>query len=413
MGNRNPCRLRCLAAVLAVVALAAGCSGGSETAISPGDGGPAEVTMIPTAPSPTAGGQPGPAPTPTTTAPETTVIPTAIPTPAEPESPWIEQVAVPVDAVPAFVARLWRSGDSTSCPALFPVGLAEPHPEATLRAGDFGGDWNAIWDLPDGPGRAASGEYCPDCGRSSFGIAPLGLEPSRPPEPQRTEGSLRWADGSTVHWFFEGFADAGTGAPLLAHLYDADSGCSYQAWTFAGEKALVDLIGRLRRVETLGAPGPAEPAPWEAASIELDDPHEVYAQEWDEAGCPPDCLFLAFAELGPELTGAAIRRAENAGEMLVAWDLPDGPGHDTFGEPCTDCGRGVIGLGTFQSAELPGEPNLVWSDGSAAVIEPGLYGHEARLRPAGSGCIYWIWSHLGRDHLLAMIERLRAVDESM
>jgi len=157
--------------------------------------------------------------------------------------------------------------------------------------------------------------------------------------------------------------------------------------------------------------GSSGPAPWTSGTIDLASLPEVYRLEWAEAGEPNTCPSLAFADLGPEAHEAEIRRAESGGEMLVAWDNPDGPGHDGRGEPCSDCGRGVVGLGTFQhSGYVVGPATIAWDDGSFANVAPGFYGIEARIQPAGADCMYRLWSHVGFDHVHYLIGQLRQVN---
>jgi hypothetical protein len=161
-------------------------------------------------------------------------------------------------------------------------------------------------------------------------------------------------------------------------------------------------------------PASSGPVPWSAAPLELSDLPDAYRLEWAEAGEPSACPFLAFADLGPEAEQATIRRAEHAREMLVVWDNPDGPGHDRRGEPCPDCGRGVVGLGTWQGAgNAVGPATIAWDDGSFANITTTipwvLYGVTARIQPAGADCMYQIWSHIGVEHVEYLISQLRRV----
>lgn len=157
---------------------------------------------------------------------------------------------------------------------------------------------------------------------------------------------------------------------------------------------------------------PSGPAPWSEALLDLADLPDVYRLEWAEAGEPSTCPFLALADLGPEAAGAQIRRAEGDREMLVVWDNPDGPGHAPSGESCEDCGRGVVGLGTLQGDyHVTGPATIVWDDGSFANVDvlPWAYGISARIKPAGSNCIYKLWSHISWDHVEYLIGQLRLV----
>lgn len=154
------------------------------------------------------------------------------------------------------------------------------------------------------------------------------------------------------------------------------------------------------------------PVPWSAAPLELADLPDVYRLEWAEAGEPTTCPFLAFEDLGPEAAEATIRRGEHDRNMLVVWDNPDGPGHDRRSEPCSDCGRGVVGLGTWQDeGNAVGPATIVWDDGSYANIAtlPWVYGVSARVQPAGADCMYQLWSHIGSEHVEYLIGRLRQV----
>lgn len=155
----------------------------------------------------------------------------------------------------------------------------------------------------------------------------------------------------------------------------------------------------------------AEDPPWLLPAVPLDQVDDVYLEEWHgDAGSPADCPLLVYASLGEQAADATIRRATNEGDMLVAWDLPDGPGHTGDGEPCEDCGRGVVGLGTFQASMSEQLATHEWSDGSRARVYDGWYGTEASLQVEGFGCTYWLWSHLGPEHLEFLFSQLRRVE---
>lgn len=328
------------------------------------------------------------------------------------------------DEVPPVLVDEWAASENReTCSALFPADVDALADDARARPAAFGGGWSLAWDLPDGPGRDAAGEYCEDCGRGAFGVAGTGVAAS-PDEPRRWPTVIEYADGSLAGYGIEGDQPAGSGAPHLAYVAVYGEGCLYNVWSFLGAGHLEDLLGQLRYVEGLrGEPtpwstGPDTPglsdlgaAPWLEAPLDPGPLPDAYFEEWvGEAGAPDSCPLMAFADLGEEANGATIRRAANAGEMLVAWDRPDGPGHGPDSEPCEDCGRGVIGLGTFESTSLPAPRTHRWSDGSTALIEEGLYGTEARVAVEGTSCTYWVWSHLGEDHLLFLLSQLRRVE---
>lgn len=154
------------------------------------------------------------------------------------------------------------------------------------------------------------------------------------------------------------------------------------------------------------------PPPWDQPTLDPDAIDRIYLIEWEgEAGAPSTCPLLAFADLGEAAAGAVMRRANNDFEMLVAWDRPSGPGHDSGSEPCENCGRGAVGLGTSQNtAPARGALTHEWADGSSARTFEGFYGTEAWLEVAGFSCKYWVWSHLGPEHLDYLFSQLRRVD---
>ena len=160
-------------------------------------------------------------------------------------------------------------------------------------------------------------------------------------------------------------------------------------------------------VQALGEPAWVSQEPLTASDIS-----ELYLLEWEgEAGAPDSCPLLAFANLGDVQIDGVVRRADSSGEMLLAWDRTFGPGHNGFSQPCQDCGRGVVGLGTFQFSQIfDREITHEWSDGSKAAAFEGFYGTELHLQPTGFDCIYWMWSHLGREHVDYLLTQLRRVE---
>ncbi len=362
----------------------------------------------------------------TTGAPVTTVAVVAPEAELDTAStPWLDS-PLSQDAVAAVLVDQWNSAENRDwCSALFPEDPGSLSNGAAIRSAYFGGGWAVAWDLADGPGRFGSGEYCADCGRGAYGVAGAGVL-AYGDEPDRWPTVITFDDGSTVGYGYEGDAGADSGAPLLAYLLVKGEGCSYNVWSFLGEDHLVQLIGQLRRVTGLEGeptawlseiPAPdtvvlGDP-PWDEEPLQADSVPEIGHVEWAESGSHASCPMLFYAELG-DAAGAAIRRANNAGEMLVAWDLPDGPGHAGDSSPCEDCGRGVIGLGTFRHGSFSGPVAYEWSDGSVARLRTGpySYGVEAFLQVEGFDCEYWLWSHLGQDHLEYLFSQLRRVEGS-
>lgn len=341
-------------------------------------------------------------------------------------APWMGP-ALDLSDVEQVLADQWNSAANRRwCSALFPADVGAVDTGARIRPANFSGGWAVAWDRDAGPGREPSGDYCSDCGRGAFGVAGAGLRASGD-EASIGPETLVWADGSTGGFGPEGGPDAPSGAPISMTLLVNGEGCVYNVWSFLGEEHLLSLTRQLRFVETLRG----EPTLWtrDLPAVEVvsmgsppwDEPplpraalpEEAYLEWAEEAGAPPACPVLYFADLGAA-EGAAVRRASNAGEMLVAWDLPAGPGHEGSGEPCNDCGRGVIGLGTFQGdTRATGIPAVYeWDDGSFAwtIAETYSYGIEAMVRVTGFDCSYWLWSHLGREHLEYLLGQLRRVD---
>jgi len=389
--------MRKLIAFAAVVGLVAACSGAADTSTTTTS---TSTTVASTTTSSTS---------PTTTLP---VIPPA---------PWASPA---ITDVPQVLVDQWDAADNkTWCSALYPTEALDP--DATIRKANFDGGWGIAWDLPNGPGREASGDYCPDCGRGAFGIAGTGVL-AQGNEPSLWPTQLSWQDGSIGGYGLEGFATPGSGAPLLMYLLVSDEGCLYNVWSFLGQDQLLRFVDSLRKVQGLEGeptlwqsqqPTPEVQqlgaAPWDETPLTVSDVPEVEVSEWEQdAGSPAGCPMLAFEDLG-DADGAVPRRANNAGQMLVAWDLPSGPGHDAYGYPCDDCGRGVIGLGTMSAgsgADLP--IAFEWDDGSVARIRSSAisYGTEALLSVNGFGCTYWVWSHLGDDSLEYLLSQLRRVE---
>ena len=360
----------------------------------------------------------------TSTAPATTTSTTIAPPGAQDLEPgWVGPQLLQND-VPRVLAQQWEAAENRSwCSALYPADTTGLGPGAEIRSANFGGGWGVAWDLPDGPGRLPSGEYCADCGRGAYGVAGTGGL-AWGDEAERWPTTAEMSDGSKVGYGFEGDSSPDSGAPLLAYLLVKDEGCNYNVWSFLGEQHLLDLLGQLRMVQGLqGTPTPwqseippPEPvalgdAPWDQPALPLSVVPSVAEDEWAEAGSPESCPMLYFADLG-DAGGAVIRNAANEGEMLAAWDLGGAPGHNGDGTPCDDCGRGVIGLGTFQGSSYSAPVAYTWVDGSEARLRTGptSYGVEAFVRVAGFSCDYWLWSHLGEEHLLYLMSQLRRVE---
>jgi hypothetical protein len=158
------------------------------------------------------------------------------------------------------------------------------------------------------------------------------------------------------------------------------------------------------------APEDPEPllplAPWSAPALDSASIAAPYLEAWRTAENRASCALLAFTESAPGRAGAeaTARTARFGGGWGVAWDLPE-----------LRSAWGVAGTGTE-----PG-PNTYddwpyrreWRDGSSAGYGPeGGTGPKqlAYLEVTGQGCLYNVWSRLGRDHLEGLLEGLRYVD---
>lgn len=155
-----------------------------------------------------------------------------------------------------------------------------------------------------------------------------------------------------------------------------------------------------------GQPAPGQPsapaAPWSAPSIAASAAPEPLLTEWRAAENSATCAPIAPASLG-EHASATPRRANFSGGWAVAWDLPEL--RSAFGV----AGTGVRAIEPSYD-EWP--HRRAWADGSTAGYGPeGGTGPRqlAYLRITGQECLYNVWSHLGREHLEALLGQLRFV----
>ena len=144
-------------------------------------------------------------------------------------------------------------------------------------------------------------------------------------------------------------------------------------------------------------------APWQGARLSADAVPAAFSSAWRAADNRKTCALIAFDD-APGLQNATARRATFSGGWGVAYDQPD-----------LRSAFGVAGTGVGASdptyAEWP--HRIEWSDGSGAGYGPeGGSGPNqlAYLRIAGQGCLYNVWSRLGRTHLEALLRSLRVVD---
>lgn len=345
-----------------------------------------------------------------------------------PDAPWSAEV-LSQDDVPSVLVEQWNKAENRLwCSALAPT-AAIPE-DAEPRAANFGGGWAVAWDR--------QGE------RSAFGVAGAGIVV----DAENVRGwpnLLEWSDGSLAGFGGEGRDPSNPNK--LAYMMIDGQACNYNIWSHLGLDHLVQLIKSLRFVEELQAEPlepdeiggvrvvtQAGPAPWQGPPIPTEDVPDLILEEWSKTKPKPSTPLVYFSGAG-DLAGARIRTA-NVGRWGVAWDNASGPGHDGQNRPCADCGRGVVGLGADYGTPDLGfrkfADRVEWDDGSYAeyglrlgprelprdrVIfndpatgEPVEGALEARLVIHRVDAEYIIWTHLGEEHLLELLESLRFVE---
>lgn len=149
---------------------------------------------------------------------------------------------------------------------------------------------------------------------------------------------------------------------------------------------------------------PAQP-PWGSNAVGAAAVPSVYRTEWLKAENRATCALIAITDNGVT-RGATPRAATFGGGWGVAYDLAGQ--RSAFG---------VAGSGVNASEPSYDEWPFkrTWSDGSRVGYGPeggtgpGL-NQLAYLRIAGQGCLYNIWSRLGREHLESMMNAIRFVE---
>jgi len=163
-------------------------------------------------------------------------------------------------------------------------------------------------------------------------------------------------------------------------------------------------------------------APWSGEPLPQPVIPQHLINDWAKAENRTWCSALYPAD-PPALNPSGLSRsADFSGGWAVAWDLPNGPGRGAADGYCADCGRGAYGVAgpDFSGSvdDLNIWPNqLAWEDGSRAGY--GLEGLESPGSGApwlgylvinGQGCMYNVWSFLGEEHLLMLLDSLRFVE---
>ena len=143
-----------------------------------------------------------------------------------------------------------------------------------------------------------------------------------------------------------------------------------------------------------------QPAPWQHAPLR--SVPQVYRAEWERAANRSTCALVAFSDTAGA-RDATPRRANFSGGWAVAYDTPSK--RSAFG---------IAGTGTTSTGTTYEWPNgRKWSDGSTATW--GLEGgtgpnYLAYVHIAGQDCLYNVWSAIGEEHLVQLIEGIRLVE---
>ncbi len=150
------------------------------------------------------------------------------------------------------------------------------------------------------------------------------------------------------------------------------------------------------------AAGPPR-APWAGQSLRWSQLPAPYRTEWEKAANRSTCAPVAPSSLG-DGAAARARAATFSGGWAVAYDTPT-----------TRSAFGVAGTGSKASDPAYSDWPFVrrWADGSSAEYGPeGGTGDNqlAYLRISGQGCLYNVWSRLGRQHLEHLLDQLRFVE---
>lgn len=143
-------------------------------------------------------------------------------------------------------------------------------------------------------------------------------------------------------------------------------------------------------------------APWNQPPLSSADVPSVLLVQWRQAENRNTCAPLAPASLEPH-TEARVRAAQFSGGWGIAYDLPGQ--RSAFG---------IAGTGSSAADDSYSDwPHLLrWRDGSTAGYGPeGGTGPNqlAYLRIPGQQCLYNVWSNLGPEHLVRLLEQLRFV----
>lgn len=174
----------------------------------------------------------------------------------------------------------------------------------------------------------------------------------------------------------------------------------------------------------------AGPAPWSNPPLQHSEVPDVLIRGWSDPE-NQECPALGLKDQADQ----AVPRLGGFGST-VSYDNPDGPGMRGDSSVCIDCGRSAYGIPfgvVFNPdrvlndwAQLPAY-HLEWDDGSWAILPRPHPTAEWQVIDPETGqsaepewtahlwldndCHYRIWSWLGPNHLLELLEDLRFVQD--
>ncbi len=144
-------------------------------------------------------------------------------------------------------------------------------------------------------------------------------------------------------------------------------------------------------------------APWVRDALAVADVPDVLVEEWQRAENHLWCSALFPS--GFDAGGATLRRAEFGGGWAVAWDLP---------ELRSAFGVAGVGLPAWADIGIRMPNTLRYGDQVVGYggegFDDGAVQRLAEFSVPGQLCAYQVWSNLGDEHLLSLVDALRLVD---
>jgi hypothetical protein len=265
-----------------------------------------------------------------------------------------------------------------TCPLLAPVALGAGA-GATARRAENPNEMLAAWDMPNGPGRYGTGDYCANCGRGAFGIGTITRTSDAPLGFEQLAVTHTWDDGAELRVVSEAtelfsitpdradFTDPETeepvAAPYNAYLLIPGLGCAYRLWSFLGVDHLVQTTQNLRPVIGYGDAIFAEGAcPPGSPSGDFDGDGTVDALALRRTG--DAAALLVCPQEGPPIETVI----SGAGEVLAVGDI-DGDGDvEAFAGDTT---VGAVAYEVITDGE-GGLPQPVVNEGGPLLLTEGV-----------------------------------------